>query len=59
MGRKEKIIKEEISKDKSIDKRELGYYSTPDYICNYIADRMLSINNGGRVYLILAGRKKC
>ncbi len=48
MGRKEKIIKEEISKDKSIDKRELGYYSTPDYICNYIADRMLSINNGGK-----------
>ncbi|NLZ35374.1 MAG: N-6 DNA methylase [Clostridiales bacterium] len=48
MGRKDKLIKEEISKDKSINKRELGYYSTPDYICNYIADRLFSINNEGK-----------
>lgn len=48
MGRKDKVIKEEISKGKLIDKRELGYYSTPDYICNYIAERLFSINNKGK-----------
>jgi type I restriction-modification system DNA methylase subunit len=48
MGRKEKVLIEELRKEKIfIDKRELGYYSTPTYICDYIKDRLLEINNKG------------
>lgn len=49
MGRKEKIIIEEIKKEKIfIDKRELGYYSTPSFICEYIKQRLLEIDNKGK-----------
>ena len=49
MGRKEKIIIEEIRKEKIfIDKREIGYYSTPSFICEYIKNRLLEIDNRGK-----------
>ncbi|WP_300381185.1 N-6 DNA methylase [Clostridium sp.] len=52
MGRKEKlVIKELKTEEVFIDKRELGYYSTPDYICDYIKERLLEINNKGESIL--------
>ena len=49
MARKEKIL-EEISctyNEVDIDRREVGYYATPEFISNYISLRMLQINNSG------------
>lgn len=51
MGRKEKVLKEKIIDDLSIDKREIGYYSTPSFICDYIAKRVLEIKNNGKSVL--------
>lgn len=49
MGRKEKVLIEELKTEKIfIDKRELGYYSTPAFICEYIKNRLLEINNKGK-----------
>lgn len=49
MGRKEKIIIEELKKEKIfINKRELGYYSTPSFICEYIKQRLFEIDNRGK-----------
>lgn len=49
MGRKEKVIIEEIKKEEIfIDKRELGYYSTPSFICEYIKKRLLEIDSRGK-----------
>ncbi|MEG2947163.1 MAG: N-6 DNA methylase [Bacteroidales bacterium] len=46
MARKEKIIIED-----GIDKREIGYYSTPHFISNYLTSEMISINPNGRLVL--------
>ncbi|MBS5940060.1 N-6 DNA methylase [Clostridium sp.] len=49
MARKEKML-EEISctyNEEDIDRREVGYYATPEFISNYISLRMLQINNNG------------
>lgn len=51
MGRKEKVIKENIINETYIDKREIGYYSTPSFISNYIARRVLEINSSGKSVL--------
>jgi len=46
MGRgKKKIIEDDI------DKRESGYYSTPDFVADYISRRMLDINPYGKIVL--------
>lgn len=46
MARKVKIIIED-----GVDKREVGYYSTPEFIANYITNEMLAINPNGRYVL--------
>lgn len=51
MGRKEKVLKENIIDDLSIDKRQIGYYSTPSFICDYITRRVIEINNNGKSVL--------
>lgn len=51
MGRKEKVLKENIIDDLSIDKRKIGYYSTPSFICDYITNRVMEINNNGKSVL--------
>ena len=48
MGRKNKVLVEEISNEEFIDKRLIGYYSTPDFISNYIKDRLLEIKGDGK-----------
>lgn len=37
--------------DKGIDKREVGYYSTPDFIARYLTEEMLNINPYGKFVL--------
>ena len=34
-----------------IDKREVGYYSTPDFVAKYLTDEMLRINSHGKFVL--------
>lgn len=48
MGRKDKVLVEKISSEEYIDKRLVGYYSTPDFICEYIKKRLLEIKEDGR-----------
>lgn len=48
MGRKEKILGERIVNEETIDKRKIGYYSTPDFVCSYIARKVIKINNKGK-----------
>lgn len=48
MGRKNKILKENIIDEVVIDKREVGYYSTPTFICDYITKRVVDINKEGK-----------
>lgn len=43
MARKEKTILGE----NGIDKREVGYYSTPDFVAQYLTEEMLAINPDG------------
>lgn len=49
MARKEKILDEIALTDskEKINRRDVGYYSTPDFISEYISLRMLQINNKG------------
>jgi len=42
MARKVKILLKN-----GIDKREVGYYSTPSFIADYITNEMLAINPNG------------
>lgn len=42
MARKAKIIVKN-----GIDRREVGYYSTPSFIADYITKEMLAINPNG------------
>lgn len=42
MARKVKVLIEN-----GIDKREIGYYSTPKFIAKYLTDEMLNINKNG------------
>lgn len=53
MGRKEKILYKSLSIENKeiIDVREIGYYSTPDFVAKYIAKRILQINCGGKLLL--------
>ncbi|VYU64265.1 N-6 DNA methylase [Clostridium tertium] len=51
MGRKEKVLAEKIVNEEYIDKRLVGYYSTPSFICEYIKDRLIEINSNGRMVL--------
>lgn len=55
MARKEKILKEAVlasaSDTRSIDRREIGYYSTPEFVSKYISLRMMQINNKGKTIL--------
>jgi len=37
--------------DNGIDKREVGYYSTPDFVAQYLTEEMLKINPNGRFVL--------
>ncbi|MEG0948705.1 MAG: N-6 DNA methylase [Anaerovoracaceae bacterium] len=46
MARKEKILIED-----GVDKREVGYYSTPSFITDYLTSVMLSINPNGKLVL--------
>lgn len=46
MARKVKTIMEN-----GIDKREVGYYSTPSFIAKYLAQELLSINPNGNLVL--------
>lgn len=48
MGRKEKVLEELIINEEIINKRKIGYYSTPDFICDYIARKVIKINNKGK-----------
>ncbi|MDR0939589.1 MAG: N-6 DNA methylase [Mediterranea sp.] len=43
MGR----FKKEIITQQGIDKREVGYYSTPDFIAKYITKELLALNPNG------------
>lgn len=47
MGRFEKII----ALDSGIDRRELGYYSTPSFISIFMTKKMLEINPHGKIAL--------
>ncbi|WP_195266061.1 N-6 DNA methylase [Clostridium sp. 1001275B_160808_H3] len=59
MGRKEKVLKEKIIDDLSIDKRQIGYYSTPSFICDYITRRVIDVkNNGKSVFDPCCGREE-
>lgn len=53
MGRKEKNLYKafDIKHKEIIDVREIGYYSTPDFVAKYIGERMLEINNEGKTLL--------
>ena len=53
MARKQKKIEEVLlsGDKKSIDRRDLGYYSTPEFISKYISKRMMDINNKGKKVL--------
>ena len=44
MARKSKLI---LSINQSLDRRELGYYSTPNFVAKYIYQRLLEINPKG------------
>ena len=60
MGRKVKII-DDISltlSEKNVDRREVGYYSTPDFISEYISSRMMQINNGKSVLDPCCGKEE-
>ena len=46
MARKKKILIEN-----GVDKREVGYYSTPNFIANYLTDEILSISPNGKFVL--------
>lgn len=48
MARKSKIL---LSHDKFLDRRKLGYYSTPQFIANYIFMRLKEINTWGNLVL--------
>lgn len=55
MARKAKTL---ISKD-GIDRREVGYYSTPTFIADYLTDEMLKLNpNGIRVLDPATGKEE-
>ncbi|MDV4149570.1 N-6 DNA methylase [Clostridium sp. AL.422] len=59
MGRKDKVLIEKISSEEFIDKRLVGYYSTPDFICEYIKKRLLEIkSNGKEVFDPCCGREE-
>lgn len=47
MGRFEKIL----INSKGIDKRDSGYYSTPDFISDYLSSELLSLNPFGKKVL--------
>lgn len=51
MGRKAKVLSEKIVDDEYIDKRLVGYYSTPDFISEYIKDRLIEIKGDGKELL--------
>ena len=45
--------------ENGIDRREIGYYSTPEFIANYLTDEMLAINpNGMRVLDPATGKEE-
>lgn len=58
MGRKEKVINEVISEQISLNRREIGYYSTPSFISEYISKRMRDINTGKSVFDPCCGREE-
>lgn len=47
MGRFEKIL----VNDNGIDKRDSGYYSTPDFVSDYISNELLELNPNGKKVL--------
>lgn len=47
MGRFEKIL----INDNGIDKRDSGYYSTPDFVSDYISNELLELNPKGKKVL--------
>lgn len=53
MGRKEKILYKPLSIEHKevIDVREIGYYSTPNFVARYIGKRILQINDDGQLLL--------
>lgn len=53
MGRKEKVLYKPLSIEHKgvIDVREIGYYSTPNFVARYIGERILQINDKGQYLL--------
>lgn len=51
MGRKDKVLVEKIENEEYVDKRLVGYYSTPNFICEYIKKRLLEIKGDGEEVL--------
>ncbi|WBX70386.1 HsdM family class I SAM-dependent methyltransferase [Tenacibaculum retecalamus] len=47
MGRFEKVL----VNDNGIDKRDSGYYSTPDFVSDYISNELLELNPNGKKVL--------
>ena len=47
MGRFEKVIVNQAG----VDKRESGYYSTPEFIADYITKELIALNPTGRKVL--------
>lgn len=47
MGRFEKIL----VNDNGVDKRDSGYYSTPDFVSDYISNELLELNPNGKKVL--------
>jgi len=47
MGRHAKLVMDDFGKDR----REEGYYSTPGYIADFLAERLISIKPDGNIVL--------
>ncbi|MGL5354374.1 MAG: N-6 DNA methylase, partial [Clostridium sp.] len=60
MARKVKIL-DNVSaceSEKDIDRREVGYYSTPSFVSEYISLRMMQINSGEKVLDPCCGKEE-
>lgn len=60
MARKVKILDNVSACDseKDIDRREVGYYSTPSFVSEYISLRMMQINRGEKVLDPCCGKEE-
>ena len=51
--------KKNIITCEGIDRRDSGYYSTPDFISKFMTDAMLDINPDGKFVSRFCGRCNC